>query len=489
MFFAFPLNSRPDWRNPPLATLLLILVNCIVFFGPQRWDAAALDKALAYYVDSDLPHIELPRFLEHLRHGSRPQQDASEWVQAALAAQDYAPVATLMENDRAFVAALRSGTLLRPVAPEYPAWREQRRHFETLRGQPFTTRWASIPADWQPASLVTAAFLHADVIHLLGNMVFLFVFGYTVELALGRPRYLAYYLLAAIGAELGDLAVRWGSLSMGLGASGAVSGLMALYVVLYGRQRIRFFYQLLFYFDTVKAPAIVLLPVWLAHELLQQQLQQDHVAHMAHAGGLLSGALLAWDFRRRHSVVQLPSDEPSADPTLRQRARARELLQALRIDAACTAYAALARQLPQDAELVLQFFNLAKLQPASADFHGAAALVFGLEQGDDATEGKIHEAFMNYLLKAVPGGRFSSAQLARLALRFARLGQATDAARLSRALLARAPAHEDLPRVLLAASNALARNRDAPAAAELAGALCAKFPQSAEARIVAELYS
>lgn len=107
---------------------------------------------------------------------------------------------------------------------------------------------------------LTAAFLHASTGHLLGNMVFLFLFGFSVEPGPGRWRYLAFYLLGAVG---GSLMAGWayaGQGSYGLGASGAVSALMGMYAVLYRLRRVRFFYQLFFYFNYVTAPALLLLP-------------------------------------------------------------------------------------------------------------------------------------------------------------------------------------------------------------------------------------
>ncbi|MBN8449323.1 MAG: rhomboid family intramembrane serine protease [Candidatus Accumulibacter sp.] len=89
---------------------------------------------------------------------------------------------------------------------------------------------------------------------------------------------------------------------------------MAMYVSLYGRRRIRFFYQFLFYFDYVKAPAIILLPVWIAHELVQQQLDgQGGVAYMAHAGGFVTGALLIAWYRWRHQVTTVDLPEAATD--------------------------------------------------------------------------------------------------------------------------------------------------------------------------------
>ena len=66
MFYAIPLEHRPTWRNPPWMTVLLILVNMIVFWGPQRSEENARDRAATYYVSSPLPAIEVPRFVAWL---------------------------------------------------------------------------------------------------------------------------------------------------------------------------------------------------------------------------------------------------------------------------------------------------------------------------------------------------------------------------------------------------------------------------------------
>jgi len=63
MFYAIPLDSRPTWRNPPWMTVLLILINMAVFWGPQRTEEAAQERAAAYYLQSPLPALEIPPFI------------------------------------------------------------------------------------------------------------------------------------------------------------------------------------------------------------------------------------------------------------------------------------------------------------------------------------------------------------------------------------------------------------------------------------------
>jgi len=486
MFLAFPLNSRPDWRRPPVVTILLIVVNFIIYFGPERYDENVAKKAAAFYVQSDLPRIELPRFSKYLR--STDQNKLADYVERMTAAQRYGPVLRLMEDEGVFDARIKADELLKPDDPDYARWRKQRNEYESRRGTPFIAHWGSDPAAWRPITALTSIFLHVSVWHLLGNMVFLFAFGYTVELTLGPKWYLAFYLLCGIGGDLGDLIARWGTHGVGIGASGAISGLMAMYVVLYGFRRIRFFYQLLFYFDYVTAPAIILLPLWIANEFLQYWFDSSsHVAHMAHAGGLFTGAILAWVYKRRHPDATVPEIQAPADTAKADRMRADALLKALRMDEARAAFGALAAKAPQDAVLVSQYFNLARLAPASEDFHRAAAMVFALKGNDAIADQLVHETFATYLANAKPSVRLSSAQIARLCLRFARRDNSRDATRLAHLLAARDPGHEDLARVLLAVTEALHSKGDGESVSSLAAELRNRRPDSAEARLATAL--
>ncbi len=489
MFFAFPLNSKPDWRNPPWMTILLIVINCVIYFGPQRSEDAAWDKAAEYYTGSELTKLEFPRYLDYLRQrGDRQQAAAAEELEQAL--QHDAPVYVLhsMEADSRFQEELHAGRILRPDEPGYAEWREQRIHFDHLKGPPFTARFASNPSDWHPWSLITAAFLHGSVSHLIGNMVFLFVFGYTVELALGRGRYLAFYLLAGVCGEVGDLIARWGSPVIGLGASGAISGLMAMYAMLYGRRRIRFFYQLLFYFDYVKAPAIILLPAWIGHEFFQHWLNGDNVAHMAHAGGLIGGAvLLAWHRRRHPETTVAVPDEPPPDTYGTDKAKAEALVKAMRLPEAREAYGRLVEQRPADRDVLSRYFNLAKLVPADERFHAAAQRVFALESDDQATAALVHDAFIAYWNTAKPRPLLTADQMARLAMRFARGGHLADAERLALLLLRQEPAHQAVPSVLLGRLREEMKRGGKERAAAHGRTLAERFAGSAEARIAVDL--
>lgn len=482
MFFAFPLNSKPDWRNPPWVTILLIVVNCLVFFGPQYSDSRRDETALAAYAGSGLAAVELPRYADYLdqrRHTH--DKEKADWVRRAIGADEPAPAAQLMEGDAAFMRALRGGRIIRPDEPGYADWRSRRMRQDALRGDRFTQRWASNPSDWNPATLLTSIFLHGSVMHLVGNMVFLFVFGYTVEMSLGRGLYLASYLVAGMAGDIGDLAARWGDTSIGLGASGAISGLMALYALLYGMRRIKFFYQFLFYFDYVTAPAIILLPFWILDQLwLQFSDAGNGVAYMAHVGGLLAGTVLGVAFKRRGATVVVPEAAPT-DPFPEVQARAEALLKAMKMDEARDAFAQLLTLRPAEPGLVVRYFNLARLAPESEHFHRAAALVFAQRGNDAASVELLANAVRHYLAEAKPRPRLEPDQLARLGLRLAAAGQAELAEKMGRALLKLVPAHPQVPTVMFALARMHHQRGDTERSGQWLASLRRQYPASAEA--------
>ena len=158
-------------------------------------------------------------------------------------------------------------------------------------------------------TLLTSMFLHADLIHLGGNMLFLYVFGDNVEDTFGHFRYAAFYLLAGIAGSLthvGSLAFLGGDLAIPtIGASGAISGVLGAYLLLYPRAKI---VTLVFFgwIWLIALPAIVFLGVWFALQLLYSYLGlAAGVAYWAHIGGFAAGTLFGavWRGRRRKRVL------------------------------------------------------------------------------------------------------------------------------------------------------------------------------------------
>lgn len=443
MFYAIPLENKPTWRNPPWITVLLILLNMVVFWGPQRSETQAQKAAAQVYLGSTLPTLELPPFVAWLTEVNSPY--AAQAEQALQARKHSADLLEAMEHEPRFLARLRADQVITPTHAQYTQWKQERQRYEALQPAPFTTRWAQSynKADpLQPWTWLSNAFLHGSTSHLLGNMVFLFLFGFSVELALGHGTYLACYLLGAVGASLMAGWAYAGNGGYGLGASGAISALMGMYAVMYRLKRVRFFYQLFFYFNYVTAPALLLLPTWIINELLQHLVGGRGIAYMAHLGGLLSGAaLMATALYFRKASVPATTVAETVDPFDTHVAAAKRLSEQMRFDAACAEWRAAARLRKQDAATLRAWFNTAKLAPASDDFHHAAHSIFRLTAQDPATLELQHQSYKTYLTQAKPGIRLNAQDMNNLVGRFTRARQFEDAEKLCRAMLKSAPEH------------------------------------------------
>jgi membrane associated rhomboid family serine protease len=145
--------------------------------------------------------------------------------------------------------------------------------------------------------MFTSMFLHAGWMHLLGNMLFLWVFGGSVEEALGHFQYLIFYLICGLGSAAVHIAFNWGSKIPTVGASGAISGIMGAFIVLYPRSRVTTLIPALFLFFTVRIPAVLMLGYWFFIQFFSGMASlgmsnQGGVAWWAHVGGFLLGAIL-----------------------------------------------------------------------------------------------------------------------------------------------------------------------------------------------------
>jgi membrane associated rhomboid family serine protease len=163
------------------------------------------------------------------------------------------------------------------VPARVPAWLNGYANFET----------AFLP-------LITSMFLHAGFAHILGNMLFLWIFGDNVEAEFGHLQYLFFYLVCGVGAGLVHIAFNFHSPLPALGASGAISGVMGAYIVLEPRNRIL---SLLFIF-LIRVPAVIVLGGWFAMQFLSGISSlgtgmNGGVAIWAHIGGFLMGVFIA----------------------------------------------------------------------------------------------------------------------------------------------------------------------------------------------------
>jgi membrane associated rhomboid family serine protease len=166
-------------------------------------------------------------------------------------------------------------------------------------------RYGVVPDQYQLIDLFTSMFLHGGWLHLIGNMWFLWIFGNNVEDSMGHVRFLAFYLLCGIAAAAAQVAVDPRSVVPMVGASGAISGVMGAYIVLYPQVRVHMFTWFILPFRFV-IPAWLMLGYWFLLQVLgglpALEAESGGVAFWAHAGGFVSGMLLVWLFRDRDLV-------------------------------------------------------------------------------------------------------------------------------------------------------------------------------------------
>ena len=174
--------------------------------------------------------------------------------------------------------------------------------------EPFLRTFAFVPARLFDAgdvsgSLVTALlslFLHGGWAHVIGNMVFLWVFGDNVEDRLGHGRYILFYLLSGLAATLGHALAEPHSVMPAIGASGAISGVLGAYVFMFPRARVVTAVVLVIFVRIVELPALVYLPLWFVMQLFSgiaavstHEASAGGVAWFAHIGGFIAGPILA----------------------------------------------------------------------------------------------------------------------------------------------------------------------------------------------------
>lgn len=354
-----PLHRPLTRATFPFVTALLILANVLVFFGWQAGDDAAMARAQEHYLRQDIGRYEVPAYERHLLGTS--QADALAEFARVPTEMQAAYVAQRTLTDVAFVAALRSGELFE-LTVNHEAWQPLRVEYEEVLAEVFTLRHLLRSSEIEPWRMLSAAFLHGDAMHLVGNMLFLLALGLLVEGAIGSGRFLGVYLLGAIGASAASLLWRWGEAGGGLGASGAVAALMGAFCVVWGRQPVRFFYWIGVVFDYVRAPAIWLLPVWLGWEVYNLMANADlGIGFDAHAGGLVSGAalgaVLVGAGQVRHGFIGGEDKLAQADDRWE---RAQACLRRMQLAEAEALLTELAREQPQRFDVSLALYQVAR---------------------------------------------------------------------------------------------------------------------------------
>jgi membrane associated rhomboid family serine protease len=395
--FIVPVTGKISRRNLPVVTIGLILINCLAFFLFQSDQADQYRKAEEYYFTSGLAEIELSRFIKYRNPSADGQLDSQTLDR--MGEEDIIRCYQAMRKDGEFIKKLRNEEIIRPGDPDYSEWKKLRAEYEHLQSKIVSVKYGFIPAEAKPITFFTYMFLHGGFEHLLGNMVFLWLVACMIEMGSSRAFCGAAYILTGLGAAgLFWLLNPQSGIHL-VGASGSIAGLMGAFCVLYGRKKVKFFYSLGVYFNYFKAPAIIILPIWIAKEIFFLYADDmSNIAYEAHLGGLISGAPLGLIglilFRKVENNLLTPDEAIDEISPLIEKAL--EHVSQLDMDSASRLLEqALARD-PGHIAAMTHLFNIYKNCPQDPRFHEIARRLLARLSGDSAlhqTAAKIFEEY------------------------------------------------------------------------------------------------
>jgi membrane associated rhomboid family serine protease len=424
-----PIDRPLDWRNPPIVTLLLVLLNCAIYFIWQHDDDAKWERAEQHYVESGLHNIEMTYYYRYLHPGNSQAVAPANFARNGKRLQE-------MKRDGVFQNKLQHDEIITSAAEVYSRWKPQRNHYDALISEVVSYKYGIIPSNPSVVGMFTSMFLHGSVGHLFGNMVMLMIIGYVVEIILGHLVYLAGYLLAGLAGNALYVVISPHLHAPGVGASGAIVGVLGMYLVLFWLRKIRFFFFLI-YFNYFRAPAIVMLVPVIIWQLYMEFGMDTDINVMAHLGGLAGGALVAVVAKRFLSQTgrDYLDHDVKAEKYQHAVSTGQQQLANMNIKAARQTYTDLVRDFPDDLAIKLQLFNILKLTPEDPEFHNLALLLLKLPGADRNSAKILHDVFIEYAGKAKPKPQFNPELLMTLALRFAAHEYLEDAEKLVNYLL------------------------------------------------------
>ncbi len=443
-----PLTDKISWRNPPIVTIFLILINCLVYFIFQFNDNQKYFEAEQYYFNSGLAEIEIKSYISYRNpsnndlsiyhpNGKLDEDNASRQYQDMM--KDYAYLEKLVHEQ-----------IITPQDPEYLPWRQLRDEYEHRRSDIVALNYGFIPAKSKPVSFLTHMFLHGGLGHLLGNMIFLWLVGCMLEMGSGRTFYSATYILAGLGSVTLFWLIYPQSPIPLVGASGAISGLMGAFTVLYCKKKVKIFYSLGFYFNYLKARAIILLPIWFANEFYQLFFGDiSNVAYVAHIGGLISGAILGFInlkvLRSFNPDVLEPEPEDDVSPIIEKALR--HIRQLDMESGAQLLEMALAKD-PDHIDAMTYLFNVRKAEPQDPRFHGIAQKLLDRLTSENNHYSSAVKIFDDYA-KLTKRPQLSADLYLKMIVILSRLGHPEKAERILAMFLKQKPDFPGIPTALL----------------------------------------
>ena len=253
----FPLKDNIQARRFPVLTVALIAINVIVFFGFEV-TGISLDGAKT---DSE-------RVVEY---GLIPYELTNPGENCGVVTQEGVNSQGMIVQQQGVACQGKDG-FDAPVPDQRPVW----------------------------ITIFTAMFMHGGLLHIAGNMLFLWIFGNNIEDSMSRWRFIAFYLAGGIAASLAQVAIDPSSTIPTIGASGAIAAVLGGYAILYPRARVVTLIFIIFFFTVIELPALLVLGAWFLLQLFYGSADLTSpvsgggggVAYFAHIGGFVAGMIL-----------------------------------------------------------------------------------------------------------------------------------------------------------------------------------------------------
>ncbi|WP_417446964.1 rhomboid family intramembrane serine protease [Kangiella sp.] len=364
-----PAENRISKQNPPILTILIILINVVAFFSLQSNDDDIFYQGIDFYIEEDMLSLE-QKALEDYSFEERG--DLYDALTNSNIPDEYLVQHILLDQKFAKYVKSRSDYSVE--------WREKREKLESILAEASLFQYAFFPSDPSLFTAFTHMFMHGDIGHLIGNMIFLFLFGYNLELLMGRTKMFTTYILSGLAAVTFFAITTDDKFVPLVGASGAIAGLMGGFAAWYGLKSIRYFYWVFVIFNYVRLPAALVLFYWLAKELVQDSMSSDNVAYMAHFGGLLGGAICVWLLKlirlspqaatttteNTTELIDVPAQDDQAARIDNHYKQAVAATQGLNFEQAKTHFYAILRDQPHNKDVLSRLYNLEKASPESS---------------------------------------------------------------------------------------------------------------------------
>ncbi len=479
-----PLTEKISWKNPPYITIFLILANVFIFLSFQLNDNEKFIKAEQYYFESGLANIEFVKYQEYAdKNNIKIKLDIEKIKKGGKDSKQLSyKFHRTIEEDTAFLEKLNNDEIITKEDEAYFEWKALRENYESQLDEVIFDEYGFKPVFHEPFTLLSSMFLHGGFGHLFGNMIFLWIAGCLVEAGSRRIYYLSAYILSGFSAVALFWALNMGSTTPYVGASGAISGLMGIIATLYGRNKIKVFFSVGFYFNYLRAPAILLLPIWIGKELWAYFFGvASSTAYMAHVGGFLGGGILGWLNIKLFKMVNydaLTEKEKSKIPQYIEDAR--EYSGRLEFDKAREILEKAHEEAPQDATVLELMFKTVRANPESRQFHITTKKVLNELSKFKTNYNLVYKIYCDYT-DLVKTPKLPALLFLRLCSIFSMLGKVEKAETILMLFLKKKPDMPQVPRAVFNLALAFKKREDFKKFNYFKKILCEKFPSSNEA--------